>query len=176
MLAQTSNEHIDTAHMVKSPQDLVAGLVLIAIAAIAWLATTQLPFTMPDGVGSGMLPKSTAAILGVLGLIVAVSAFLTNGEQLSRWSLREIALVLGGVLLFALTIRGFTLPIAGITVPALGLAVAGPLLMITAAQADRSTRVGESILFAFGLTFACILLFRFALRLPIPVFPPLLGY
>jgi Tripartite tricarboxylate transporter TctB family len=162
--------------MVKSPQDFVAGLVLIAIGAIAWFAVASLPFTMPDGVGSGMLPKSTAIILVVLGLMVSFGALVTEGEQLTRWGLREIALVLGGVVLFALTIRGFALPIAGITVPALGLAVAGPLLMITAAQADRSTRFVESIIFALSLTLACILLFRFLLRLPIPVFPPLLGY
>jgi Tripartite tricarboxylate transporter TctB family len=176
VLFQNPVERIKSAIMVKSPQDFVAGLVLIAIGAIAWLATLNLPFTMPDGVGSGMLPKSTAIILAGLGIMVSFGAVFTNGEQLTRWSLREIALVLGGVVLFALTIRGFALPIAGINVPALGLAVAGPLLMITASRADRSTRFVESVVFAVSLTLACIVLFRFILRLPIPVFPPLLGY
>lgn len=162
--------------MVKSPQDLAAGLVLIAIGSLAFFVTLPLPFSVPGGVGSGMLPKVAATILASLGALIVIGSFLADGERLTPWSLREIALVLGGVAAFALTIRGFALPAIGVTIPALGLAVAGPLVILIAAQADRSTRLLEAIAFAFGLTAVCILLFRFILRLPIPVFPPLLGY
>lgn len=162
--------------MVKSPQDFAAGLLLLAIAVIAWLVVLPLPFNAPGGVGSGMLPKSVAALLGGLGIAIIVSSLMSEGEQLTRWSFREIALVLGGIVMFALTIRGFALPALGLTIPALGLAVAGPLTILIAAQADRSTRFVEALIFALVLTAACIVLFRLLLRLPIPVFPPLLGY
>ncbi len=162
--------------MVKSPQDFAAGLLLLAIAVIAWLVVLPLPFSAPGGVGSGMLPKSVSALLGGLGIAIIVGSLTTAGEQLTRWSFREIALVLGAIVVFALTIRGFALPALGLTIPALGLAVAGPLTIMIAAQADRSTRFVEALIFALVLTTACIVLFRLMLRLPIPVFPPLLGY
>lgn len=162
--------------MVKSPQDFAAGLLMIAIAVVTWLMVLPLPFTAPGGVGSGMLPKAVAVLLGALGLGIVVMSLIYDGEQLTRWALREIALVLGAVVVFALTIRGFKLPAIGVTIPALGLAVAGPLTILIAAQADRSTRFFEALVFAIVLTSACILLFRVLLRLPIPVFPPLLGY
>jgi Tripartite tricarboxylate transporter TctB family len=161
--------------MVKSPQDCAAGLLLIVIAVLAFLSAWPLPFQQGGGIGSGMLPKATAILLGGLGALVTFGALVTNGPNLTRWSLRETGLILGGVMLFALTIRGFALPF-GITIPALGLAVAGPLSILVTAQADRSTRFGEALVFAVLLTFACIVLFRLLLRLPIPVFPPLLGY
>ena len=162
--------------MVKSPQDFAAGLFLIAVAAVAWLVVLPLPFSQPDGVGSGMLPKAVSILLGALGIAILAGSFMSEGDRLTRWSFREIALVLGAIVVFALTIRGFDLPALGITIPALGLAVAGPATILISAQADRSTRFVESLVFALVLTFACIVLFRLMLRLPIPVFPPLLGY
>lgn len=162
--------------MVKSPQDFAAGLLMIAIAVVSWLVVLPLPFTAPGGVGSGMLPKAVSALLGVLGVAIVATSLTSQGERLTRWNLREIALVLGGIMVFALTIRGFALPAIGVTIPALGLAVAGPLTIMIAAQADPSTRFVEALIFAVVLTTMCIVLFRLMLRLPIPVFPPLLGY
>ncbi len=162
--------------MVKSPQDLAAGLFLVAVAALAWLAAIPLPFNQTGGVGSGMLPKSAAVILGGLGTAIAIGACLSGGERLTRWSLREMAFVLGAILVFALTIRGFALPIAGWAIPPLGLAVAGPATILIAGLADRSTKFREALIFAVALSVACIGLFRYLLQLPIPVFPPLLGY
>lgn len=162
--------------MVKSPQDFAAGLLLIAIAAFAWISTLGLPYSQVGGVGSGMLPKSTALILGGLGLLVFVGSLISAGPALERWSLREAGFVLGGVMAFALTIRGTPLPALGFDIPPLGLAVAGPLAILLSAQADRSTRITELLIFAVVMTALCIGLFRLLLGLPIPVFPPLLGY
>jgi Tripartite tricarboxylate transporter TctB family len=176
MISPPSRTGRDTPNtMLKSPQDFAAGLTLVAIAALAFFVALPLPFSQAAGVGSGMLPKATAVILGGLGALILLGSFVTDGERLTPWSLREIALVLGGVLVFAMTIRGITLP-GGFKVPALGLAIAGPLTILIAAQADRTTRFVESVIFAVLLTAACVVLFRLILRLPIPVCPPLLGY
>jgi putative tricarboxylic transport membrane protein len=170
------SEEFNVRTMVKSPQDLAAGLFLIVVAVVAWLVALPLPFSQVGGVGSGMLPKAVSAILGLLGVLITVGAFMSEGDRLTRWSLREIGLVLGAIMVFALTIRGFQIPGLGLSVPALGLAVAGPLTILISAQADRATRFLEALIFAVVLTAACIVLFRLLLRLPIPVFPPLLGY
>jgi hypothetical protein len=85
--------------------------------------------------------------------------------------------VLGAVLLFAATIRGATLSFAGLslTIPPLGLAVAGPLAVIFSSLADRETRLVEILPFAVAITAASIFLFKYLLRLPIPVYVPGLG-
>ena len=88
----------------------------------------------------------------------------SGGERLEPWSLRGTLLVLGAIAAFAATIRP------------LGLVVAGPLAVIMAALADPSTRLKEIIPFAIILSLACIGLFKYALRLPIPLAPLLLGY
>ena len=78
------------------------------------------------------------------------------------------------MLLFALTIRGVDFGV--FKFPALGLSVAGPLAIIFSGFADKESRFWELILFAVGLTLGCIGVFKFVLRLPIPVAPWLLGY
>ncbi len=76
--------------------------------------------------GAGMLPRSLAVLVGLAGIAVIVTAFLTDGgEMLGRWHLRGPFFILGAVLIFALTIR------------TLGLAFAGPLAMIFGSFAER---------------------------------------
>jgi hypothetical protein len=58
----------------------------------------------------------------------------------------------------------------------LGLAAAGPLTWIIAALADKESRLFETIVFAFLMTALCIGLFKIVLKLPIPLFPVVLGY
>lgn len=82
--------------------------------------------------------------------------------------------MLGAVVTFGLTIRGFD--IGPLRIPALGLIVAGPLSIALASRADPETRSLEVIVLAVALTALCIGLFRFMLRLPIPVAPWLVGY
>jgi putative tricarboxylic transport membrane protein len=72
--------------------------------------------------------------------------------------------VLAGVVAFGLAVRP------------LGLVVAGPLGIVIAALASDETRWGETILFGALMTAFCIGLFKFALGLPIPLAPWLLGY
>jgi hypothetical protein len=58
----------------------------------------------------------------------------------------------------------------------LGLIVAGPLVVIFAACADRTTRPLEIVVFAVLITAFCIVLFHHLLRLPIPVMPADLSF
>lgn len=121
-----------------------------------------------------MVPRTVAVLIGLSGLMLVVLAFTAHGARLEPWSLRGLVCVLGAVVGFGLTIRGFTL--GPFKIPALGLVVAGPLAVTLASFADADSRPREVALFAIGLTAACIGLFRYVLRLPIPVAPWLLGY
>jgi putative tricarboxylic transport membrane protein len=64
----------------------------------------------------------------------------------------------------------------GVAVRPLGLVVAGPLAIVIGAFASDEVRWGETLVFGALMTVFCIALFKFALGLPIPLAPWLLGY
>ena len=110
------------------------------------------------------MPRATSLILGAFGLLFVIQGLTRAGERLEAWSLRGPLFLLGAVAVFAASVRP------------LGLTVAGPLALILAALADPETRLSEVIPFSVLLTAACIVLFKYLLRQPIPLAPFLLGY
>jgi hypothetical protein len=168
--------------ILKSPTDFAGGLFLIFFALIALYGAWGLKFGQMRGIGPGLMPKVTAALLAGFGLLLIVTSFFSRGSRLERWSIRGPFFVLGAVLLFALTIRGVDfgkgvdLPVIGQKFPALGLLVSGPLAIMFAAMADPASKLKEVIIFAALMTLFCIGLFKYALRLPIPLAPWWLGY
>jgi putative tricarboxylic transport membrane protein len=145
-------------------QDLAGGLMVIAVAVFAFWQGATLPIGTLGGMGPGMLPKSLAVLLGLLGALLALSAILEDGPLLDRWSIRGPVLVLGAVVAFGLTVRPF------------GLVIAGPLAIVIGAFASSEVRWKETLVFGALMTAFCIGLFKFALGLPIPLAPWLLGY
>lgn len=141
----------------RGTQDMAAGLFLIAVAAIAVVHALELPLGSLRAMGPGMLPMTLAVILGTLGITVFTIGFLQPGQVFERWSLRGLLFVLGSIVVFALTVRLF------------GLIVAGPLSMVIAGMADPQTNWKHTLIFAVVLTAFSILLFKVALRLPIPI-------
>ena len=176
-MAQSGGAEARAIGPIKSPHDLAGGLFLIGVAAIGFLGGFNLPFGRLDEIGSGFMPKTVAALVAAFGLLLVVQGLVLDGDRLERWHLRGPVFVLGAVLLFAATIRGATLSLGGLTltIPPLGLAYAGPLCMVFASLADRETRLVEIVPFAIAITAVSILLFKFLLRLPIPVHLPGIG-
>jgi hypothetical protein len=145
------------------PRDIGAGLFLLAISAFGFAGAIDLP-SIWAGVGSGLMPKLVATLIAALGLLIMSFGLSPNAARLQRWTVRGPVFVLGSVIVFAATVR------------TLGLAVAGPLTWIIAALADKETRFLETIMCAALMTALCIGLFKFVLKLPIPLFPVVLGY
>lgn len=143
----------------KSLQDYAGGMFLIVLAAVGIAGTSNLNFYTSTGVGPGMMPRATGLIVAALGLMMVINGLFSRGEGLTPWSIRGMVFVLGSALVFAWTIRP------------LGLVVAGPLAVIISAFADRDTKWIEVVIFAGIMTFACIALFSWGLKLPIPIWP-----
>ena len=160
--------------LLKSPEALAAGLFLIALAAIGFFGTSSISIGTLAEFGAGMVPRTVAVLLAFCGALLVVLGFTVPGPNLERWSPRGLFCILGSVIAFGLTIRGFDFGV--FKLPTLGLAVAGPLAVSLASLADPDTRPREIAMFAFGLTALCVLMFRFILRLPIPIAPWLVGY
>jgi putative tricarboxylic transport membrane protein len=145
-------------------QDTAAGIVVIAVAAFALWQGADLVAGSLGAIGAGLLPRALAALFGLLGLVLLIGSLLQDGERLARWRLREPALVIAAVVTFGLCVRP------------LGLIVAGPLTVIIGAAASAETRWSETLVFALVMTLFSVLLFKFALGLPIPLAPWLIGY
>ena len=145
-------------------QDVMAGLVVIGMAVFAFWQGADLPIGTLGGMGPGMLPRSLAVLLGLLGALLLVGAMFEAGVPLEPLSIRGPVLVLGAVVAFGLTVRPY------------GLIVAGPLAILISAFASEEVRWAETIVLGVIMTSFCIGLFKFALGLPIPLAPWLIGY
>jgi putative tricarboxylic transport membrane protein len=145
-------------------QDFIGGLAIMAVAAVAYWLARDLPGGTAGSMGPATLPRGLAALLGLLGLLLLANSIFGMGLRLARWSIRGPLFILGSLVVFGLAVRP------------LGLAVAGPLAIAVCALASDETRWGETAVFGVLMTAFCIGLFKFALGLPIPLAPWLLGY
>ena len=145
-------------------REVCAGIFLLLMAAAAYFGIRELPLGDASGVGPGLVPKSVAALIAILGLVLIALGVPATSTRLEPFSVRGPLFVLGAVVIFASVIRPF------------GLLVAGPLAILFAGAADRETRPVELVVFAIVLSALSIGLFKYLLRLPIPLAPFWLGY
>ena len=141
----------------RSPQGLVAGLTLIALAALALWLTSDLDQGTLQSMGPALLPRWLAIGVGLCGLVLVGTGFTTDGQGLERWSLRGPALVILAIVAFAVTIRPFSL--GAVSLPGLGLAIAGPLAIIIGGYASHEARLRDLLILALLLTPFCMVLF-----------------
>jgi Tripartite tricarboxylate transporter TctB family len=178
MASQVDTETMETRRLqatrgspgvIRAPQSLAGGLLLVALAALALWLTRDLDQGTLNAMGPAMLPRWLAVGVGLSGLALLAAAFLKDGDRLERWSLRGPVFVIGGIVAFALTIRPF--PIGGVATPGLGLLFAGPLAILIGGHATPEARLRDLVILALSLTPFCMVLFGDLLNLPIPVFP-----
>ena len=156
-------------------EDIIGGMCVSVIALLGYYATTQLDVGTLAEIGPGLFPWALAIILAVLSVVLIVTTLRGRSDT---WhpsiNLRALGGIIGALLVFALLMRGTVLgPVA---LPALGVTGATPLAILVAGLADKQTRWSQLAIFAVCLTTFCTLLFRFALGLPLPVAPWLIGY
>jgi hypothetical protein len=166
--------------LVKSPLDVMGGVFLLGLAALGFAGGFNLPTGTLSGIGSGLMPKVVAILVGAFGVLLIVQGFIWEGSSLERWHARGPVFVLGAVLLFAMVIRGSTLTLGGFAglpaiatfkVPPLGLVVAGPLAVMVSSLASPEARPLEVVVFSVVMTLLCGILFKELLHLPIPFDP-----
>ncbi|QJP15866.1 tripartite tricarboxylate transporter TctB family protein [Starkeya sp. ORNL1] len=137
--------------------DLVAGLLLIAVALLAlWLAwplRTGTSFRM----GPGYLPQALCYLQIALGLMIVAQSFFGVGVPWEPWVPRPIIGILASVTFFALTIERF------------GLVVAVFGLTVLACLTYHGTRIWEAAALGALLAGFSVLVFVTGLQLPIPI-------
>ena len=144
---------------IRAPQDFIGGIVLMAVAAFALWASSDLQGMHGFSFGAGTAPRICASLLFGLGAAVMVVGILSEGPQLQRLSWRGPLFVSLAILFFAIAIRP------------LGLIVSGFASFLIAALGSHETRWREAIVVGMLLTAGCALLFPYVLGLPMPLFP-----
>jgi hypothetical protein len=144
-------------------KDLWSGITfgLIGVAAVALGRGNPMGTAMR--MGPAYFPTMLGGLLVVIGLAVILRAMVRPGPSVERFAFGKIALVLGGTLLFGLTLR---------TVGLIGSIVG---LVLVSAFASARFRWGTAMLLAAGLALGSGAVFVWMLGLPIPLFGTWLG-
>ena len=144
---------------IRSAQDYVGGIVLMALALFALWASSDLQGMRGFSFGAGTAPRMFGGLLVALGAAIALTGLLTDGPAMPHYSWRGPLLVMASIVFFALAIRP------------LGVVVTAFASFLIAAMGTHETRWIETIIVGACLTAGCALLFPYVLGLPMPMFP-----
>jgi hypothetical protein len=141
---------------VRSPQDLGAGLVFVAIGAAGLYFGQDLAFGSAARMGPGYFPIILSYLIIGVGLVLAVKALATDGPTIEPIHIRPLFAILAAILAF------------GILIDRVGLALTTALLTIGAAFARRQVNWKETLLLAVGLALFAVGVFVYGLSQPLP--------
>lgn len=139
--------------------DLLAGIFLLVFAGLAWWFGQSLKFGTAFRMGPGFVPMLLAWTMGAFGIALIAMGLLHRGPALEAWRLKPMALVLGAMIVF------------GLTIESLGLLIATTLAVFIAGIAAPGFRLREVILLAIALAVGSVLLFPMALNLSLRILP-----
>ena len=143
----------------RAPHDLLAGLCLLACAGLAWWFGRDLSVGTAFRMGPGYIPRLLTWIILGFGVLLLVRAFVMHGPRLAPWPLRPIVLVLGAMLVFA------------VSVERAGLLIAATLSVGMGALATPQNGWRSVLALAIGLAAGACVLFPVLLQLPLRVLP-----
>jgi hypothetical protein len=144
--------------MPRSQKDILAGLTFLGFGAAFALLSIGYGIGTTVRMGPGYFPFFLGAALAILGALIVARGFLAGEEGavgIIPW--RAVALILGAIVLFGLTVRG------------LGLIPSTFLTALMSAFASRRAGILPALAVAFGLTILCVLVFVIALSLRLPL-------
>ena len=144
---------------ISHPKDFYAGLMFFTIGLIAMVLAFGYPLGTASRMGPGYFPRVLGGILMVLGAIMTIWSFKETGGQITPFAWKAIALVFGGVLLFATIVLKA------------GLVIATFLLIFVTGYASKEFNWKESFYSAVILSALSVSLFIYGLKLQFPVFP-----
>jgi len=93
-------------------QDLAGGVLLSALGLFVALYARQYDMGTAARMGPGFFPQVLGWLLAALGVLVALPAWFRRGSGALDLQWRNFALVLGAIVLFALTLRPLGLLLA----------------------------------------------------------------
>jgi putative tricarboxylic transport membrane protein len=144
---------------IKNMNDVMVGLVLIAVAAFALYLAWPLKPGSAAAMGPSYFPRMLCFIQMALGAGILIQGFNAEGSACEAWAPRPLIWVLASIVLFGVTIDRF------------GLVVSVVGLVLVSCLGHRGTRFHEAALVAAGMALFAVLTFPVGLGLPIRIWP-----
>jgi hypothetical protein len=141
---------------IKSPQDVGAAVVFMAIGLAGVHFGGDLAFGTAARMGPGYFPLILSWVIFAIGIVVGFKGLTIEGPRIERIQLRPILVIIAAILAF------------GFLIDKIGLALTAALLTVLAAFARRDVNLLETILLAAGLAVFSVGLFVYGLSQPFP--------
>ena len=139
-------------------EDTLSGLLFVVLGGLGFWISRGLSTGSVDVMGPGYLPRVLCGGLILLGIAIAARG-ADNGLPVGQWHIRSLVFVLASILLF------------GLLLPVLGLFVTACFTVVVAALASRESRFREVVILALSLAAGSVVLFFWALGLPMRPWP-----
>ena len=148
--------------MIKNPKDFWSGVMFASIGfAFAIIVKVyEYPMGTASRMGAGYFPFVLGIIMGVIGVIILIRSFASEGPRISKFAWKPLFWILGGVVLFGL--------IAKIA----GLAVSIVALVVVSSYGGDEFKIKEAVISSAILAAFSVGVFVYGLKLPFPVWPP----
>lgn len=144
---------------IRSPKDLLAGLLFIAVGIAAVALATNYTLGTAARMGPGYFPRILGILMIALGAILALRSLRLDGTPLPGWKWRPVIVVLGSVVVF------------GAIVNYAGLVLSTILLIAMASAASHEFRPKEAVISGLLLAALAVGVFVIGLKLQIGIWP-----
>jgi hypothetical protein len=141
---------------IKSPQDMGAAVVFMAIGLAGVYFGSDLAFGTTARMGPGYFPVILSWVVFGIGAVVGFKGLTIEGPAIEPVQLRPILVIVSAILIF------------GYLIERVGLAITAALLTVLAGYARRDARPLETLLLAAALALFCVGLFVYGLSQPFP--------
>ncbi|MFZ1106441.1 MAG: tripartite tricarboxylate transporter TctB family protein [Hyphomicrobiaceae bacterium] len=141
---------------IKSPQDIGAAVVFMAIGLAGVYFGSDLAFGTTARMGPGYFPVILSWVVFGIGAVVGFKGLTIDGPAIEPIQLRPILVIVSAILIF------------GYLIERVGLAITAALLTVLAGYARRDVRLLETLLLAAALALFCVGLFVYGLSQPFP--------
>ena len=143
----------------KKPQDLGAAVLFILLGCVCLWFGRDYRYGTLARMGPGFFPLTLSWLLIGFGIVIGGLAFTFNeGAKVAIPNWRGLLIVVVAIILF-----GFLINSAGLLITAF-------IVPLVAAFASTEVRRKEALILSAIVAVACVLVFVYGLRQPIPVF------
>ena len=144
---------------IRNPRDFWSGVMFVAFGGAGMWLARAFPYGTAARMGPAYFPTLVGGLLAAFGLFIGLRGLAVDGEGVGRFHFKTLLLILASITLF------------GLALEPIGLFGAVFILVVLASLGGHEFRLRETVLVSAGLAIGTVLLFVYALKLQIPVWP-----
>jgi Tripartite tricarboxylate transporter TctB family len=148
----------------KNPKDFWSGVMFMSIGLAFAIIVKVFEYPMGTGarMGPGYFPFVLGIVMTLLGIAIIIESMATTGGPVAKFAWRPLAFILGAVVIF------------GLIVKFAGMAVSIVILVAVSAFGGHEFKLKEVLIAGVCLAIFSVLVFVYGLKLPFPIWPPMI--